>query len=92
MEKRVAAIPADAQTSSTCGPNHDQSPTAVAIARRDWRQLGDFVRGIRPRDILRWALVAGAAWGLGTLLWNARGALLPHTSPYDAGSCRLSVT
>jgi predicted PurR-regulated permease PerM len=77
MENRVAAIPADVQTSNNCEPNHDQAPTAVALARRDWRQLGDLVRGIRPRDILRWALVASAAWGLGALLWNARDALLP---------------
>ncbi len=77
MENGVATIPADAQTSGNCAPNSDPPPTAIAIARRDWRQLGDFVRGIRPRDILRWALVAGAAWGLGALLWHARDALLP---------------
>jgi len=77
MENSVATVPAEAQTSGDCASNSAQPSTASAIARRDWRQLGDFVRGIRPRDILRWALVAGAAWGLGALLWNARDALLP---------------
>ncbi len=58
-------------------PGGDLPRTTRARALSDWSRLGDFVRGIRPRDLLRWALVAGAAWGLGALLWNARDALLP---------------
>lgn len=55
----------------------DRPPTAIELARRDWGQIRDFLRGVRPRDLLRWALVAGAIWGLARLLWHAREALLP---------------
>ncbi len=70
-------MPADEQAPHTFSPISDPPRTAIEIARRDWRQLGDFVRGIRPRDILRWALVAGAIWVVGKILWEARDALLP---------------
>jgi predicted PurR-regulated permease PerM/nucleotide-binding universal stress UspA family protein len=77
MESRAATMSADDPTPSSLPPGGEPARTASAIARGDWRRLGDFVRGIRPRDLLRWALVAGAAWGLGQLLWRARDALLP---------------
>ncbi len=70
-------MPADDQAPHTFSPISDPPRTAIEIARHDWRQLWDFVRGIRPRDILRWSLVAGAIWVVGKILWNARDALLP---------------